>query len=67
MASILHAAGDVADGVDRQFHHATRKAGKEFETTANRIVPPKRREQMLENFRHYARHNPKTAVCPLIS
>ncbi|EMD67802.1 hypothetical protein COCSADRAFT_34587 [Bipolaris sorokiniana ND90Pr] len=62
MPSIAQKAGDIVDHVGHRVHHAAKSVEAQIGATTNQLLPPRRREQMIEQSRDYANRNPKIAA-----
>ncbi|XP_014550769.1 hypothetical protein COCVIDRAFT_42800 [Bipolaris victoriae FI3] len=62
MPSVAQKAGDIVDHVGHRVHHAAKSVEAQIGATTNQLLPPRRREEMIEQSRDYANRNPKTAA-----
>lgn len=65
MSAILHTASGVVGNVGNQLQYTTSRVGNQIQITTNRVLPPKKREEILDNVHAFANRNPKLAVCQL--
>ncbi|OAL50899.1 hypothetical protein IQ07DRAFT_537141 [Pyrenochaeta sp. DS3sAY3a] len=62
MSAILHTASGVVGNVGNQLQHTTSRVGNQIQITTNRVLPPKKREEIVDNVHAFANRNPKLAA-----